>query len=220
MNERNLFRFNTALIVVAIIAVITSVILETLSGKDFIGIGFNDCVWIHVITCSVCMAMIVYHLYIHFGEWLNWFKKISTLNSRSTKILTWLTLITLATGVAAAIKFGIDPSHNVIGIIHGKFGIIVILFMILHLKRRIKWYKGRTKGSSFIPEVDQEKCVKCGLCVKRCPAGVFVKENGKVIARNALMCHQCMKCVSKCKKQAIVGNTQTCSTKEKMCVAE
>src|SRR5471030_2363457 len=51
--------------------------------------------------------------------------------------------------------------------------------------------------------LNEEKCIKCGMCVKECPVGVLkMNENGheEVNAKNCLACGHC---VAVCPKEAI-----------------
>ena len=50
--------------------------------------------------------------------------------------------------------------------------------------------------------MDEEKCVNCGLCVKRCHFGVFARDAGK-ITMDADKCWGCGLCVSSCPKKAL-----------------
>ena len=131
-------------------------------------------------------------------------KRVIKLNAKATKWLSWLSFITFISGIIVAVIFIIGAEHNPLGGIHGKFGLIVIAISVFHIHKRFGWFYYLQNGQSFMPNVDNEKCIKCAKCVKRCPAQVFVIQNKQVKATNALFCHQCMKCVKNCPSQAIV----------------
>ncbi|WNY26729.1 DUF362 domain-containing protein [Methanolapillus ohkumae] len=50
--------------------------------------------------------------------------------------------------------------------------------------------------SSSRPEVDQEKCTKCGACIKACPAQSIVmeKDGARILRKTCLSCGHCMIC--------------------------
>ena len=55
--------------------------------------------------------------------------------------------------------------------------------------------------NSFLYRVDEEKCVKCGLCVKNCPEKNIRFEEGKV--KFGHRCDMCMRCSFFCPQDAI-----------------
>lgn len=61
--------------------------------------------------------------------------------------------------------------------------------------------------SNYIREINEEKCIKCGLCVKRCPTKalemVGEKKEDKKLIFTPEMCLGCGVCVHKCPKDAI-----------------
>lgn len=51
--------------------------------------------------------------------------------------------------------------------------------------------------------VDQESCIKCGLCVEECPTRVLKLESTGPVEINANACLACGHCVAVCPKEAI-----------------
>ena len=54
------------------------------------------------------------------------------------------------------------------------------------------------------PELDESKCIKCGLCVDVCPQNVFSNVNNKYIVQQPENCIECGACVLNCKGDAII----------------
>lgn len=52
------------------------------------------------------------------------------------------------------------------------------------------------------PDLNQEKCIKCGICFLYCPVNSIVKEDGKFII-NYDYCKGCGICAHECKSNAI-----------------
>lgn len=50
--------------------------------------------------------------------------------------------------------------------------------------------------------IDTEKCDLCGLCVRYCPAYVFVIREGRVVV-DETKCIECYGCVPLCPRRAI-----------------
>lgn len=203
MFERKLLRSNILLVIITCLLIINSILLECLHGATFLGIGSVGWVWMHVVLASIWAASIFYHLYLHWGNIRHWFGKMVHPGNKLTMLLAWLSLILLLTGIAATVCVGYGVGHTPIGGIHGKIGLFVMVLMVFHLSKRWKWFKNRRSGKAFRPIVDNEKCVICGMCLKKCPAKVFEKRNKRIIASNTDYCLQCRKCVLHCPKQAI-----------------
>lgn len=94
---------------------------------------------IHVFVATVFMSFIVWHIYLHF-KWQKWIFKFSKLKV-ATRILWWLYVITLFTGVATLIHWEVTQSHGPLGGIHGKIGFIMLAFAIGHTCLRIRFFK-------------------------------------------------------------------------------
>ncbi len=56
--------------------------------------------------------------------------------------------------------------------------------------------------SGTIGEINQDKCLVCGLCAENCPTGAIKKEKNKIVI-NYKQCIGCGECVATCPQKAI-----------------
>ncbi len=63
-------------------------------------------------------------------------------------------------------------------------------------------FEEQVKGEAIVSNVDQEKCIGCGICVTLCPYGAMRIEDGKSQSNKAL-CKGCGTCASACPQFAI-----------------
>lgn len=54
-----------------------------------------------------------------------------------------------------------------------------------------------------VPEIDEEKCVKCGICSKVCPMGSIHMDSTTELPVIAGICIKCQACILSCSTQAI-----------------
>ncbi|MDE6416219.1 MAG: hypothetical protein K2K68_04240 [Duncaniella sp.] len=94
---------------------------------------------VHVIVASAFMCTILWHIYLHF-QWKKWLVKFAK-QKIATRILWWLYVLTLLSGIAAFIHRLIEINHGPLGGIHGKIGFLMIAFAIGHTLKRIKFFK-------------------------------------------------------------------------------
>jgi 2-oxoacid:acceptor oxidoreductase delta subunit (pyruvate/2-ketoisovalerate family) len=53
------------------------------------------------------------------------------------------------------------------------------------------------------PECDEKACIRCGICVKFCPANVIELEKGKALAIDMRFCKGCGICSQVCPRHCI-----------------
>ena len=191
------------LIAVSILTIASSILLECLHGKSFLDIDFSTWIWLHIGMGIACSIVVFYHVYLHLKKPRHWLKWVFQLNSKLTKWLAWSFGIVAITGIIAMVCVCCGMGHTAIGGLHGKIGLFLIFLMIYHLIKRWTWFKGRIKGQTYYPSISNEKCIRCGLCVKRCPAQVFEKQGKQIVVSRTDYCLQCKKCVLHCPKGAI-----------------
>ena len=63
------------------------------------------------------------------------------------------------------------------------------------------WFYGKTRTYKKKPDVDAEKCIGCGLCVKLCPMKNLAVVNNKAVSSDR--CTLCYRCFSHCPTQAL-----------------
>lgn len=135
MNKRVRLKVcNRALLAVAVAMLISGVQLEAIHSDGVVS------VWVHVVVGLLFMVLAAYHVFLHFGE-SNWFVRFRRQRSQVSRILWWVSLATLVTGVIALARWTVTLTHWHIGGVHGKLGLLMMLLSAAHIVRRAKFFK-------------------------------------------------------------------------------
>lgn len=116
---------NYSLLIFSLFTLASSIQLETTGSAGVFP------VWIHVFVASIFTILVFFHIALHF-KWCNWFARIAKLKSWVTKILWWLFLITVLSGVIAFAMWCVNNSHSHLGAIHGKIGFVMLAIAVGH----------------------------------------------------------------------------------------
>ncbi len=96
-------------------------------------------IWGHIFSGILFTALIVWHIALHYKSH-DWLRRLW----KRPAVIKWLTIsgiLTLATGFWAVPEWIIAAAHTHIGALHGKFGFIMMLFVIIHIRDKIKFYR-------------------------------------------------------------------------------
>ena len=113
---------------------------DTLWGFDYGGWSV-----IHKLATVVLSLIMAYHILLHWKWYKNVLHKKLLKKNRQVLLLTVIFIITSATGLIPWLVLSGDEMHITrrgILEIHDKMGIMLIVFLILHLSKRFKWFTG------------------------------------------------------------------------------
>ena len=131
---------NIALLLTALPMFVSSIQMEVCGGKPLANLDFAHYMAIHAILGSVMIALLITHLFMHFG-WQSWLQKIKKLKSKPTKLLCALFLLMLVSGIVSLLHNVALMGHSIIGAIHGKIGFVFLAICIGHIIKRWWWFK-------------------------------------------------------------------------------
>lgn len=114
--------------IVLIVMLVSGIQLEVTSGR------YAWSVWAHIALGIVLTVLSVWHIYLHY-RWSDWFARFRKNRNRSTRVLWWVFLLTVVTGIIATVVWLVGHDHSPIGAIHGKIGFLMILAGIIHAVR-------------------------------------------------------------------------------------
>ena len=142
MNKKRKLKIcNLALLIAALPVIITSIALYTGIGLRYnlCGITRPGAVAAHCFFAVIMLALVAYHLFLHFGN-TNWWLKAAKLKSHVTTMLFRIAVINLICALAAFISYWFILGHNTICDVHAFIGFIFILIAIGHTLKRRKWF--------------------------------------------------------------------------------
>ena len=94
------------------------------------------------------------------------------------------------------------------------WAVLLFAFVMAMSLVRARWWCNRvcpvgtllglfSRFAVFRVRIDAAKCVKCGLCAKRCDKGALAVRDDKSIAVDAASCVACFDCAGSCRKEAL-----------------
>lgn len=129
-----------ALLIVAVLVLLSSVQMEATAGRPFYGVPFEAYMAVHVVSAVAMMLLVGYHLYLHFG-WKKWAEKLRKTPKPATRVLAVFALLTLITGLAALVMLLIHMRHTPFGGVHGKIGFVMLAIAAGHTVKRANRFK-------------------------------------------------------------------------------
>jgi len=102
-----------------------------------------------------------------------------------------------------------EPAALVIVWAIGLFAFVMAMSLV-----RARWWCNRicpvgtflglfSRFAIFRVRIDASKCVKCGLCAKKCDKGALAVKDDKSVAVDVSQCVACFNCAGSCRKEAL-----------------
>jgi len=138
MKRKTLFTIDIILSVLLIIVIISSILQEALFGESWMGMSNLTLTLLHIFIAFALMTLCYIHIKAHYGSLVKW--KAGLKRSKvMPKILFWIMLATLITGILSTVSY-FTMGHSGIGGVHGKIGFVALAFMLEHLILRFRWF--------------------------------------------------------------------------------
>ena len=125
---------NWSLLIASVMMLASSIQLEATRSRSALFVG------IHVFIGLIFCVLVLSHVYLHFKV-SNWFLKFNKLKKTVTRILWYIFLLTIILGLATLIHWLITDNHSPLGGIHGKFGLLMFAVAIVHIVKRLYFFK-------------------------------------------------------------------------------
>lgn len=122
---------NRTLGLVLIMILASGIQLEATSGQ------YAWSVWVHIILGLLLSVLSAYHIYLHYRR-SNWFARFAKNKNAVTRILWWVYLLTVVSGIAASIIWLDGNLHSHLGAVHGKIGFLMVVIAIIHIVSNIR----------------------------------------------------------------------------------
>jgi NAD-dependent dihydropyrimidine dehydrogenase PreA subunit len=214
MKTKNLKKqvFTNVLLAVALL-------VSAVSGGWFHSVGEKMPYIIHIASSLIAVMLVSIHVYRNrrwYGSLFKQGDRVRKHHSKGTIILSAVFLTAVVTGVLACM----NDSTRLYGMVHGKFGLLTILCVIVHIAKHRRHKFTLIEGT---PHVNVSRCVGCGICASGCPKSVFEirqtkttenigiagkfkyrhRNGNKSFVVNADACIRCGHCMRECPKRAI-----------------
>lgn len=120
---------NRTLGFVLLLMLVSGIQLEATSGV------YGWSVWVHIILGILLTILSCYHIFLHYRR-SNWFARFARNRKAVTRILWWVFLLTVVSGIVATILWLDGNLHSHFGGVHGKIGFLMVLMTVIHVARK------------------------------------------------------------------------------------
>ena len=121
-----------ALLALTVAVLVSSVLLEVFHGRGFCR------VWTHIILGMAFTAVVVWHIYLHFG-WRSWVNRLRGQKSAVTRWMSVLGALTLLGAIVASVHWLGAYTHSPAGGLHGKIGLLFLALALWHTAKRARF---------------------------------------------------------------------------------
>ena len=114
------------------------------STETYWGFYYSGWSWIHKASALAVTLLMTYHVLLHLKWYKNVLLKKLPPKNRQVIMLSVIFTIALLTGfIPWILKLNNTPeiSHRFLLEIHDKTGIVLIAFLVLHVSKRLRWFK-------------------------------------------------------------------------------
>lgn len=94
-------------------------------------------VWLHIILGVLLTVLSCYHIFLHYRR-SNWFFRFAKNRYNITRVLWWIFLLTIVSGLVATFVWLGDNWHSHFGAIHGKIGFLMVILALIHSVRNMR----------------------------------------------------------------------------------
>ena len=108
------------------------------------GLHYSDCLWIHKSSAITVTLLMGYHILLHFKWYKNVLLKKLMAKNKQVIVLSVIFAIALLSGFTPWLLQLSNSNyllHRFLLEIHDKTGILLIVFLVLHVIKRINWFK-------------------------------------------------------------------------------
>lgn len=130
---------NRSLLAIVPIAVASGIALECLHGEALGLIGNEAIIQIHIAASAALTGLVAWHLQLNWGSVRSWLGRYRKHRSKVLKLTAIVFAITSITG-AVSIPLWLHHGHFGFGGIHGKFGILSAILMLLHIAKHRHYF--------------------------------------------------------------------------------
>lgn len=152
----NRFLVNSLLLVFGVVSAFSGLLIQvkyhmgsngdpaTMNGSAALGLNYNEWAVVHKITIVVFTLLVIYHLIHHWKWYKGVFLKRRFAKNQQVLIFSILFVLVAITGF---IPWFIDLSdgnqflRKLVMEIHDKLALILTVYLVLHIKKRMKWFQ-------------------------------------------------------------------------------
>lgn len=94
-------------------------------------------VWVHINLGIMLTGLSCYHIFLHYRR-SNWFARFAKSRNTVTRVLWWVFLLTVVSGMVATFIWLGDNRHSHFGAVHGKIGFLMVILAVIHAVRNMR----------------------------------------------------------------------------------